>query len=313
MSVTIGHDPRSDAPDVLEPPAPGPRRRSLRGWLKAAVVGTNERRLAATTTRRIVVLCYHSIHPDSPFSSATPRLFATHLDWLVRHCRVVPLETIACGVRPCDLDDRPAVAITFDDGYLDNHDHAFPLLHERGLTATFFVTAGLLENDASVIDRLSRLRATGAGAIRPMTWEHARLMLASGMEIGAHTYSHPNLARLSRHAARDELARSKSIIEQRLGSAVASVAYPFGKPRRHFTSETVSVVRDLGYRYACQVLFRGVRRSDSPFRIPRFFVRRDSIDELRAKVIGAWDPIGAWQERSPLWLARFVSPRDFPE
>jgi len=291
-----------------------PRRRgSLSERLKAALTGANERRLRGHGGHRVVVLCYHSIHPDSPFTSATPQVFAGHLDWIVRHCRVVPLQDVASIASTFARDERPAVAITFDDGYLDNYEYAFPLLNERGLTSTFFVTAGLLEKDADVLGRLAGLRASDADAIRPMEWHHARAMQAGQMEIGAHTYSHPNLARLPRDAAREELIRSKTIIEQRLGERVRSVAYPFGKPRRHFTAETVSLVEELGYEYACQVLFRGVRASDSRFRIPRFFIRGDSIKDLRAKIIGAWDPIGVWQEKSPVWLARRVSPRDFVE
>jgi peptidoglycan/xylan/chitin deacetylase (PgdA/CDA1 family) len=302
--------PAMNASRVPSPPA---MRKSLRERLKAVLTGVNAKRLRGSPDRRAVVLCYHSIHPDKSFASATPQLFAGHLDWLVRHCRVVPLQDIASVGSALVTDERPAVAITFDDGYLDNYEYAFPLLCERGLTSTFFVTAGLLEKDAEVLGRLARLRAGDADAIRPMEWDHARAMQAGHMEIGAHTYSHPNLARLVRAAAREELARSKTIIEQRLGQPVRSVAYPFGKPRRHFTAETVSLVEELGYQYACQVLFRGVRASDSRFRIPRFFVRGDSIRDLRAKITGAWDPVGVWQEKSPVWLARRVSPRDFME
>ena len=110
-----------------------------------------------------------------------------------------------------------------------------------------------------------------------------------------------------------ELARSKDIIEQRLSIPIRSMAYPFGKPRRHFTGETTALVEGAGYDHACAVLFRGVRPTDSRFEIPRFFVRRDSIADLRAKILGAWDTIGAFQEYGPLWLARRISPRDFAE
>jgi peptidoglycan/xylan/chitin deacetylase (PgdA/CDA1 family) len=304
------NDAATDARPV--PSAPW-QRGFVRQWLKTIVTSANETRLRGHAGQRTVVLCYHSIHPDSPFASATPRVFAGHLDWLVSHCHVIPLCDIVRTAAAGTPDARPAVAITFDDGYLDNYEYAFPLLNVRGLPSTFFVTAGLLEKDADVLRRLARLRASPVEAIRPMEWHHATAMRAERMEIGAHTYSHPNLAQLSRDAASEELGRSKDIIEQRIGQAVRSVAYPFGKPGRHFTAETVSLVEELGYQTGCQVLFRGVRASDARYRIPRFFVRGDSIRELRAKIIGAWDPIGVWQENGPLWLARRVSPRDFVE
>jgi peptidoglycan/xylan/chitin deacetylase (PgdA/CDA1 family) len=264
-------------------------------------------------TGRVVVLCYHSIHPDSPFASATPPAFAAHLDWLAEHCRVISLRDVPQFAATATPADPPAVAITFDDGYLDNYEYVLPLFASRGLTATFFVTAGFVEKDLDVLARFAQLRATGRGAVRPLEWAHVRAMHEAGMEIGAHTYSHPNLGRLGREAVRDELERSKEIIEQRVGCRVRSVAYPFGKPRRHFTAETTSLVEELGYEYACAVLFRAVRASDSRFRIPRFFVSGDGISELQAKITGAWDVIGLWQDKSPLWLARCVSPRDFAE
>ena len=91
------------------------------------------------------------------------------------------------------------------------------------------------------------------------------------------------------------------------------MAYPFGKPGRHFNGETAALVEELGYEYACAVLFRAVRPSDSRFAIPRFVVTRDTVERLREKVLGAWDLIGIWQERGPLWAARIVSPEDFSE
>ena len=98
-----------------------------------------------------------------------------------------------------------------------------------------------------------------------------------------------------------------------MGSAARAMAYPFGKPGRHFTEETVGLVEEAGYESACAVLFRSVRPTDSRFAIPRLFVTRDSLDRLRDKVMGAWDLLGVWQERSPLWLAQMVSPVDFNE
>jgi peptidoglycan/xylan/chitin deacetylase (PgdA/CDA1 family) len=205
------------------------------------------------------------------------------------------------------------VALTFDDGYADNYDFALPLLQSRRIPATFFVTAGLLERDPAVVARMQTLRRSTCEDVRPLEWAQVKAMSAAGMEIGAHTYSHPNLAGLSRMKAWDELRRSKHIVEDRLGDKVRSMAYPFGKPGRHFTRETESLVEELGYEYACAVLFRSVRAADSRFAIPRLFVTRDSVTALRDKVLGAWDLIGTWQEQCPMWLARLVSPVDFAE
>jgi peptidoglycan/xylan/chitin deacetylase (PgdA/CDA1 family) len=279
--------------------------------LKVAVTGTIGPWTNHRVTGRVVVLCYHSVHPSAAFASASPDMFASHLDWIADHCQVVPLRQVPICAASRAAGDRPIVAITFDDGYIDNFEYAFPQLERRGLAATFFVTAGLLEKDSAVLGRFMQLRRSDRSAVRPLEWDQVRAMHDAGMEIGVHTYSHPNLARLSSEAARDELRSSKDIVEARIGHSVRSLAYPFGKPRRHFTDETTSIARETGYEYACAVLFRGVRASDSRFEIPRFFVSRDSLSQLEAKVTGAWDVVGLWQEKSPLWLAKQVSPLDF--
>jgi peptidoglycan/xylan/chitin deacetylase (PgdA/CDA1 family) len=207
--------------------------------------------------------------------------------------------------------ERPTVAISFDDGYADNYEYALPLLAEYDLHATIFITAGLCDGDAKVRRRFEALRSVAADEIRPLAWTQVREMRAAGLEIGAHTYSHPNLIRLDRDAAMHELRLSKDVLEERIGTPVDLMAYPFGKPGRQFNETTVGVAREVGYSYAAAVLFRGAKPSDSPLALPRFFVAGDSLSELGAKIRGDWDYLGAWQEYAPRALARLVSPQDF--
>ena len=131
------------------------------------------------------------------------------------------------------------------------------------------------------------------------------------MDIGSHTYSHPNLARVSVVEAEHELRRSMDVISDQLGTAVDLFAYPFGKPGVHFTPTTIDVVRAQGYRMAAAVTFRGVRDSDSVYTIPRFFTDGDDVAKLEAKISGVYDVIGWWQDHAPLSVKRLVSPDDF--
>lgn len=259
---------------------------------------------------RAVALCYHSVHPSSSFASASPELFDRQLAWLAEHCDVIPLRALLDAAADRERR-RPTVAITFDDGYADNYDFAFPLLRKHGLPATFFVTAGLSDGDAAVHERFQALRGVPAGEIQPLGWTQAREMVAAGLEIGAHTYSHPNLIKLPPDEVRRELSVSKEIIEERLGTPIDQLAYPFGKPRRQFDDSTVAAAAECGYRYAAAILFRSVHAGDSPLALPRFFATRDSVDDLAAKIRGDWDYLGIWQERAPRPLAKLVSPQDF--
>ena len=164
--------------------------------------------------KRVVVLGYHSVHPSAPYASASPAEFAAHLDWLVEHCDVVDLASVR-GEAPAP--GRPRVAITFDDGFVDNFTNAFPMLAARGLAATFFLTTGFIERDPVVLGRMARLWGVSCGDVEPLSWSQAREMASQGMSFGSHTQSHPNLAELNAAAAVRELRISKDRIEQELG------------------------------------------------------------------------------------------------
>ncbi|MCS7007375.1 MAG: polysaccharide deacetylase family protein, partial [Thermoleophilia bacterium] len=238
-----------------------------------------------------------------------PGLFRAHLEWLREFCDVIPFRDV---LREAQVErQRPAVALTFDDGYRDNHAYALPVLEETGLSATFFVTVGLVERDPAVVARFARMRGVPAAYVEGLSWTEVAELASAGHEIGSHTWSHPVLARVSEEAVRRELIRSRETLEDRLQRAVTSLAYPFGKLGAHVTATTAAVARETGHTIAAAVLFRSVRSSDSPLLVPRFFATRDDLGTLWAKVHGRWDWLGAWQERAPRWLSRIVSPADY--
>jgi peptidoglycan/xylan/chitin deacetylase (PgdA/CDA1 family) len=282
---------------------------TFRRWAKRMLVGISSRR-SYDGTDRVVVLCYHSVHPQQWPASLSPELFDEHLGWLKTNCDVVPFSQISQRTGRTS-NPRPTVAITFDDGYADNREYAFSLLKKWQLPATFFVTAGLLERDPLVLERFGSFYALGPNDVGPMDWKDLLEMLAEGMEVGAHAYSHANLAGSDPEELKRELLLSKTMIEERIGLPVTSMAYPFGLRRAHFNERVIEAVREAGYETAASVLYRGVRASDLPYSIPRFFVKRDDVKTLRLKVLGGFDVVSLWQTWTPLSLGRLLSPDYF--
>jgi peptidoglycan/xylan/chitin deacetylase (PgdA/CDA1 family) len=82
-----------------------------------------------------------------------------------------------------------------------------------------------------------------------LSWEDARRLHAAGMQIGAHTHSHPILAKLPAPDQCRELERSKAVLESSLGTTIDLLAYPVGA-RDAFTEETKHIARACGYRAA---------------------------------------------------------------
>lgn len=88
--------------------------------------------------------------------------------------------------------------------------------------------------------------------------------------IGAHTVSHPILASLDTHAARDEMAQGKAALEAILDRDVSLFAYPNGKPGQDYTDEHVALARDLGFSAAVSTEWGAVRTNSDRFQLPRF-------------------------------------------
>jgi peptidoglycan/xylan/chitin deacetylase (PgdA/CDA1 family) len=159
--------------------------------------------------------------------------------------------------RRAPLPPRPVV-ITFDDGFADFYDTALPALHERGFCSTLYVPTGLLRG------RPERIRVPSLGDSL-LEWSQLAEIQRSGVEIGAHSHTHPHLDTLSTSAAREEITRSKALLEDELGSEIATFAYPNG-----YSNPTVRrLVADAGFRSACAVKNAFSSPTDDVFGIAR--------------------------------------------
>jgi peptidoglycan/xylan/chitin deacetylase (PgdA/CDA1 family) len=103
-----------------------------------------------------------------------------------------------------------------------------------------------------------------------MSSAQVRAMRASGMQIGAHTVSHPILAKLDPAGIEAELKESKSTLEDILGEAVTLFAYPNGKPGQDYGPEAVTAARKLGFECAVSTSPGTARVDSDRFQLPRF-------------------------------------------
>jgi peptidoglycan/xylan/chitin deacetylase (PgdA/CDA1 family) len=123
----------------------------------------------------VAVLNYHRVLPKpeaesrfvEPAMFVTPEVFAGHLDWLLASFSVISLEAAVAGLRGEAPLPKRACTITFDDGWLDNYERAFPLLRERELPATIFLVSDRVGSEGSfwpdeVCMRLGTLEAPEA-------------------------------------------------------------------------------------------------------------------------------------------------------
>jgi len=125
---------------------------------------------------------------------------------------------------------------------------------------------------------------------QPLSWSQVREMRALGIEIGAHTISHPLLAQLSPTEQRREIEGSWRRIEEELGAGAppTTFAYPNGS-ERDFDATTVGLVRDCGFSSACTTMRGSNRPGADVYRLRRIGMGSDSIAMLRLRLSGLLD------------------------
>ena len=163
-----------------------------------------------------LVLTYHSLDMSGSVISTAPGLFRRQLELLVsRRVPVAPLERVAEG--------EPAVALTFDDGYVNFAEHAVPVLEEFQLPATVFVVSGRCGS-------VNEWDATkGIPRLRLLDWSAIRNLPPSLVALGGHSHTHRDLTRLPHDDLASELRGCRETIEQRTGRSARVLAYPFGR------------------------------------------------------------------------------------
>ena len=233
-------------------------------------------------SRGALVLTYHVVDDGPAPLCITPSLFAEHLDCILASGR---RSTTVAGladalVTGAGLDDL--VVITFDDAFATVPNVAWPLLAERGLTATVFCVAGHLDgaNDwASQHPSAPRRRLAGRTELAAIA--------DAGGEIGSHGLTHAPLDSGDEHLLCRELSQSKAQLEDSLNVSVRTLAWPYGA----FSSVAAELASASGYVAACANLVATVRPDSDLFALPRVdahYVRRPAI--LRAVLRGSLSP-----------------------
>ena len=144
------------------------------------------------------------------------------------------------------------VALTFDDGLLDNLERLVPIVRDEAAAATVFVTTGWMGRPHPSVPYA-----------RTMTADEVRTLHGEGIEIGGHTVTHPDLRALPFEAARDEVREGCAELAEITGAPVDTFAYPFGFAGPPATR----AVAAAGVRAACRVAGEGSWRD--PLNLPR--------------------------------------------
>jgi peptidoglycan/xylan/chitin deacetylase (PgdA/CDA1 family) len=100
--------------------------------------------------------------------------------------------------------------------------------------------------------------------------EQVRSLRAQGMDVGAHTITHPILTRIAPDAARAEMLEGKRALEELIGEPVPLFAYPNGVPGQDYAAEHAQMARDCGFTAAVSTAWGAASRGSDRHQLPRF-------------------------------------------
>jgi peptidoglycan/xylan/chitin deacetylase (PgdA/CDA1 family) len=243
---------------------------------------------SVTTYITVPILMYHHVGNTNTYQtySVDNAMFEWQMDYLEKQgYHTVSVADIALALtNGAPLPDKP-IAITFDDGWVQQITNTLPVLLRHHFQATYYIIVNV----------------TGR-RVANMTWDQVRQLRDAGMWIGSHTLSHGYLPGMSDKRLKDELVNSKQILEQQLGIPITTLAYPGGA----FNARVERMAHDAGYVAAVTVLKGYMQRADSLYRLQRVGVYGvDTQERFIAKVDQTFF---AKEWPFPQGQARFIDP-----
>ncbi len=260
---------------------------------------------------RLVVLTFHRVRPggDDPGQRAMRVLdaavpdFRRLLVWMRERYEPLALRD---WIGRDFLPVRPSFAVTFDDGWSDNFEHAFPVLRELGIPATIFLATGAIEDrvpfwwqmpgisDLEVehlkchSHRWIEVQMAAHPEFRKahdadfLTWDQVREMGRSGLvDFGPHGHRHVLLDSLAREEAVEDVRHCWTLMNQRApGALLPAMAWPNGNARDDLATD----LEALGLRAA----FGTARGAAATAGADRWNLPRNNVDRNVACQPGLW-------------------------
>jgi len=180
------------------------------------------------------------------------------------------------------LSGRPLpaspVVLTFDDAFTDFADLVVPALKAHDFRATLYIPTAYVGRTACW------LRGCGEEGRPMLSWTALRELSVDGIELAAHSHTHPQLDRISAAEVQDETRRSKQIVEDQIGQGIEGFAYPFG----YWNRVSRAAVKAAGFRYACAVSELMAVPGDDMYTMPRLTVNAHLDLADFARLLTSW-------------------------
>ena len=208
-------------------------------------------------------------------------IFRQHMQYLKdNNFDVITFEDLnKIGWRNRFQRNKKYIMITFDDGYVDNYNLAFPILKEFGFKATIFLMGESTYNEWDV-------NAGGEKKFELMDKFMIKEMQDYGIEFGAHTFNHPKLNKLSEEEIRHQIVDVKKPLEEKIEKEIITFAYPYGI----LNDYAKKMAREAGYTFTVSTDSGSVCLSDDLYQIRRIAIfPNTNLFSFKRKVAGNYN------------------------
>ena len=219
--------------------------------------------------------------PTMNLRDSYENIFREHMQYLKdKNYTVITFKDLdKIGWRNRFEKNKKYIFITFDDGYKDNYDLAFPILKEFGFKATIFLMGSSTYNEWDV-------KTSGEKEFPLMTVEMIKEMQDYGIEFGAHTFNHPKLNTLSNEEIEHQIIDVKKPLEEKIGKEIITFAYPYGILNDYAKEMT----KKAGYTFALATDSGSVCLSDDLYQIRRIAIfPNTNLFSFKRKVAGNYN------------------------
>jgi len=169
------------------------------------------------------ILMYHSISTNGGPTSIAPEIFAQQMEGIAAAgVPVIRMDALLAAREGRSTLPAQSIVVTFDDGFQDFAETAFPILNKYHFPAMVYLPT-------SHIGRVEAWRGANIPARPLISWNTVRDLAMAGVDFGSHTVSHPDLCSLTAAVLAAELTRSRATLEDRLGRKVKHFAPPYGR------------------------------------------------------------------------------------
>jgi len=223
------------------------------------------KRRAANNEAPMSVLFYHRVADTHTNGWTMDRSsFARQIKWLREYAELISLEEVQKRMVHGNNSER-AVSITFDDGYAENCEYALPLLIEAKIPVTYFVSLDFVKTG-----RPFPHDAKLGQPLKPNTIGQLRDMVAAGVEIGAHTNTHPDMSKIvDRDELREEMVAATLELGELVGQRIRYFAFPYGQKENVNADAALMAATETGIQGVCSAFGAYNLPGRDPFHIRR--------------------------------------------